>query len=118
MRVAYCFRITLENIHMRPLENEISRLPRVVAVAFLSHPSAVVRLADLLKNALPRLERLHTTGAIERGVGRGGGALPEKLRLFATKLLGRLFRCPWLVSFLAVSFLLGTGSKVASGVRD
>jgi hypothetical protein len=42
---------------MRAFEHEIAGFPRIVTLAPLAHPALVIRLADLLQDALVRFER-------------------------------------------------------------
>jgi hypothetical protein len=48
---------TFEPVQMRAFEHEIAGFPRIVTLAPLAHPALVIRLADLLQDALVRFER-------------------------------------------------------------
>lgn len=41
---------------MRTLEHEVSRLPRIIPIALLAHPTIVVGCTDLFKDTLPAFQ--------------------------------------------------------------
>ena len=53
---AYSLAVALQIVKMRPLQHEIPEFPRVVAFALLHHPTVMIRLANLLQDALARFE--------------------------------------------------------------
>lgn len=58
LKSTYRLAVTPQDVQMRSLDNKVPELPGTIVVALLAHPSLIIRLSNLLDNALPRLERV------------------------------------------------------------
>lgn len=53
----YLLAVAAQAVQMRTLEHEVSRLPAIIPLALLAHPTLVVRRANLLEDATQKAMR-------------------------------------------------------------